>query len=68
MVFQFEHASDWDPQEGKWRPTTFDFIKFKEIMSKWQTSLNGEGWNSLFWNNHDLPRIVSRWEMIKNIV
>ncbi|MFQ9956008.1 MAG: alpha-amylase family glycosyl hydrolase, partial [Turicibacter sp.] len=62
MVFQFEHASiDWDPQEGKWRPTTFDFIKFKEIMSKWQTSLNGEGWNSLFWNNHDLPRIVSRW-------
>ena len=30
-------------------------------MSKWQTSLNGEGWNSLFWNNHDLPRIVSRW-------
>ena len=52
---------NWDPQEGKWRPTTFDFIKFKEIMSKWQTSLNGEGWNSLFWNNHDLPRIVSRW-------
>lgn len=62
MVFQFEHVSiDWHPQEGKWRPTTFDFIKFKEIMSKWQTSLKGEGWNSLFWNNHDLPRIVSRW-------
>ena len=62
MVFQFEHASiDWHPQEGKWRPTEFDFIKFKDTMSKWQTSLNGEGWNSLFWNNHDLPRIVSRW-------
>ncbi len=62
MVFQFEHVSiDWHPQEGKWRPTTFDFIKFKEILSKWQTSLKGEGWNSLFWNNHDLPRIVSRW-------
>ena len=62
MVFQFEHVSiDWHPQEGKWRSTTFDFIKFKEILSKWQTSLKGEGWNSLFWNNHDLPRIVSRW-------
>ena len=62
MVFQFEHASiDWHPQEGKWRPTQFDFLKFKQILSKWQTSLDGEGWNSLFWNNHDLPRIVSRW-------
>ncbi|MGL4335831.1 MAG: glycoside hydrolase family 13 protein [Turicibacter sp.] len=62
MVFQFEHASiDWHPHEGKWRPTAFDFLKFKQVMSKWQTSLNGEGWNSLFWNNHDLPRIVSRW-------
>ena len=30
-------------------------------MSKWQTALGDEGWNSLFWNNHDLPRIVSRW-------
>lgn len=62
MVFQFEHASiDWHPQEGKWRPTQFNFLKFKQILSKWQTSLDGEGWNSLFWNNHDLPRIVSRW-------
>ena len=31
------------------------------MFSKWQTELYGRGWNSLFWNNHDLPRIVSRW-------
>ena len=31
------------------------------MFSKWQTELEGHGWNSLFWNNHDLPRIVSRW-------
>ena len=38
-----------------------DFIKLKGIFEKWQTQLYGCGWNSLFWDNHDLPRIVSRW-------
>ena len=33
----------------------------KRVFSKWQIELEGKGWNSLFWNNHDLPRIVSRW-------
>ena len=62
MVFQFEHIC-LDQQEGKdkWDLAPFPFMKFKEIMNKWQTELNGKGWNSLFWNNHDLPRIVSRW-------
>lgn len=32
-----------------------------QVFSKWQTELTGKGWNSLFWNNHDLPRIISRW-------
>jgi glycosidase len=62
MIFQFEHMTiDWDDEEGKWRPKPLDFEKLKQILSKWQTELKGQGWNSLFWNNHDLPRIVSRW-------
>lgn len=36
-------------------------MKLKEVFARWQTQLCGRGWNSLFWNNHDLPRIVSRW-------
>ena len=36
-------------------------MELKAVLSKWQTELGEEGWNSLFWNNHDLPRIVSRW-------
>lgn len=62
MVFQFEHIG-LDQQEGKekWDLAPLPFLKFKEIWNRWQTSLYGCGWNSLFWNNHDLPRIVSRW-------
>ncbi|UPW18349.1 alpha-glucosidase [Agarivorans sp. TSD2052] len=62
MVFQFEHASiDWHPQYGKWQVQNFDLVALKKVLSKWQTAFNGDGWNALFWNNHDLPRIVSRW-------
>ncbi|OJG95502.1 glucan 1,6-alpha-glucosidase [Enterococcus thailandicus] len=62
MVFQFEHVG-LDQQVGKekWDLAPLDLTKLKEVLSKWQTSLGNEGWNSLFWNNHDLPRIVSRW-------
>ncbi|MFP4975561.1 alpha-glucosidase [Paenibacillus sp. CN-4] len=62
MVFQFEHIG-LDEQEGKskWDLKPLDFLQLKQVLSKWQTELNEEGWNSLFWNNHDLPRIVSRW-------
>ncbi len=62
MVFQFEHMSlDEIPGKEKWDTQPLDLIKLKKIMSKWQTSLEEKGWNSLFWNNHDLPRIVSRF-------
>ncbi|TFJ72794.1 glycoside hydrolase family 13 protein [Carnobacterium maltaromaticum] len=62
MVFQFEHISlDELPGKSKWDLQPLDFIQLKEILSKWQTALGDEGWNSLFWNNHDLPRIISRW-------
>ena len=62
MVFQFEHIG-LDQQEGKekWDLAPLPFLKLKEILSRWQQALYGCGWNSLFWNNHDLPRIVSRW-------
>ncbi len=62
MVFQFEHIV-LDQQEGKdkWDLAPLPFVKLKKALEKWQTELYGCGWNSLFWNNHDLPRIVSRW-------
>lgn len=62
MVFQFEHIG-LDQQEGKekWDIQPLRISDLKEVLSKWQTGLGDEGWNSLFWNNHDLPRIVSRW-------
>ncbi|QWU13560.1 glucan 1,6-alpha-glucosidase [Paenibacillus sophorae] len=62
MVFQFEHIMlDEQEGKGKWDLAPLDFLKLKQVLSKWQTELKGEAWNSLFWNNHDLPRIVSRW-------
>lgn len=62
MVFQFEHIG-LDQIEGKekWDVKPLELLELKKVLSKWQTALGGEGWNSLFWNNHDLPRIVSRW-------
>ena len=62
MVFQFEHIG-LDQIEGKekWDLKELELLDLKRVLSKWQTELEGQGWNSLFWNNHDLPRIVSRW-------
>ena len=62
MVFQFEHSLlDNEPGKEKWDLKPLDVMELKAVLSKWQTELGQEGWNSLFWNNHDLPRIVSRW-------
>lgn len=62
MVFQFEHISlDQQPGKEKWDYKRLEVNELKQVLSKWQTALGNEGWNSLFWNNHDLPRIVSRW-------
>jgi glycosidase len=62
MIFQFDHMKiDWDEQLGKWKPHSLDFVKLKKVLGDWQTSMMGQGWNSLFWNNHDMPRIISRW-------
>jgi oligo-1,6-glucosidase len=60
MVFQFEHMDVDSGPGGKWDVIPFDLVKLKTILTKWQTELHGKGWNSLYWNNHDQPRIVSR--------
>ncbi len=62
MVFQFQHMM-LDQQEGreKWDLCPLPFVKLKKNLAGWQQALYGCGWNSLFWNNHDLPRIVSHW-------
>ncbi|ABX42703.1 glycoside hydrolase family 13 protein [Lachnoclostridium phytofermentans] len=62
MVFQFEHIGlDQIPGKDKWDLQPLNLIDLKNVFHKWQTCFHDDGWNSLFWNNHDTPRIVSRW-------
>lgn len=62
MVFQFEHIGlDQIPGKDKWDLRPLELTELKKVLNKWQMAFDGDGWNSLFWNNHDLPRIVSRW-------
>lgn len=60
MVFQFEHMGLDDGENGKWSCNKIKLTELKAIMSKWQTELEGKAWNSLFWCNHDQPRMLSR--------
>ena len=60
MVFQFEHV-DAHGKYGKWTDEKMPLPELKKILSKWQTELYGKAWNSLFWDNHDQPRAVSRF-------
>ena len=61
MVFQFEHMCLDQTTWQKWDVAPLPLVKLKDCFRRWQQELDGEGWNSLFFNNHDLPRIVSRW-------
>jgi len=64
MVFQFDHvglAGNDDPRLGKWSDKKVNLVELKHSLSKWETELNGKGWNSLYWNNHDQPRTVSKF-------
>ena len=62
MVFQFEQVlMQMDEVFGKWRPKPFDLVAFKKVFFRWQAALAEDGWNSLFWSNHDLPRAVSKY-------
>ncbi len=61
MIFQFEHMLLEPSEHGKWTANPLYLPDLKKSLSKWQMELEGCGWNSLYWNNHDQPRIVSRW-------
>ena len=61
MVFQFEHAFLANGPYGKWTDNPVPLLELKQVMSKWQTALEGKAWNSLYWDNHDQPRAVSRY-------
>lgn len=64
MVFQFEHvslSSNPDKRLGKWNDAPVKLTDLKRALSRWQVELDGQGWNSLYWNNHDQPRAVSRF-------
>lgn len=62
MIFQFaQMQADQLPGKSKWDLKPLDLVYLKHAFARWQRELEGKGWNSLFWNSHDLPRIVSRW-------
>ncbi|MCI9440590.1 MAG: alpha-glucosidase [Ruminococcus sp.] len=60
MVFQFEHVSS-NGKYGKWTHDKMPLTTLKKILSHWQMDLYGKAWNSLYWDNHDQPRAVSRF-------
>ncbi|MDO4312559.1 MAG: alpha-glucosidase [Eubacteriales bacterium] len=60
MVFQFEHMDLDGGESFKWNHKKIPLIGLKQVMSKWQTELAGKAWNSLYWCNHDQPRMLSR--------
>lgn len=64
MIFTFEHMNiDRVPGSvnRKWALKPFDLRELKRVMSEWQTKLYGRGWNALYFENHDQPRVISRW-------
>lgn len=60
MVFQFEHMDLDGGEKFKWSTQPMPLVPLKENLSKWQKGLDGVAWNSLYFCNHDQPRIVSR--------
>ena len=66
MVFQFEHVDLDSGPGGKWDLKPLELKDLKWSLSRWQKGLEQVGWNSLYWNNHDQPRIVSRFGDDKN--
>ncbi len=64
MIFTFEHMNiDRIPGSvnRKWALKPFDLRELKAVMSNWQYKLSGHGWNALYFENHDQPRVISRW-------
>ncbi|KIL46787.1 glycoside hydrolase family 13 protein [Jeotgalibacillus soli] len=57
MIFQFEHLGLWDAETN----LNLDIVELKNVLSTWQKGLENKGWNALFIENHDKPRVVSTW-------
>ncbi|MFD1359444.1 alpha-glucosidase [Fictibacillus halophilus] len=57
MIFQFEHLGLWDAETNP----ELDIVELKKVLTRWQKGLEKEGWNALFIENHDKPRVVSTW-------
>ena len=67
MVFQFELMDVDGGESRKWEPEhPWKLTDIKKIQTRWQTALDGKAWNSLYWNNHDQPRVVSRFGCTKD--
>ena len=60
MVFQFEHMDLDGGETFKWNHNKIKLTDLKKVMTKWQTELQDKAWNSLYWCNHDQPRMLSR--------
>lgn len=64
MIFTFEHMNvDRVPGDvnRKWALRPMELPELKQVMSRWQEVLEGHGWNALYFENHDRPRVISRW-------
>lgn len=61
MIFTFEHVNLGQGEYGKWSDGSVDLVELKKVLGKWQRELEGKAWNSLYWDNHDQPRAVSRF-------
>lgn len=61
MIFNFDHITTEDNEYGKWNKNRYSMPKIREILASWQKGLEENGWNSLFWGNHDQPRLASRF-------
>ncbi|KYG67426.1 glucohydrolase [Bdellovibrio bacteriovorus] len=62
MLIQFEHVGLWEEKKND----VLDIVKMKSIFTRWQRQLHGVGWNALFVENHDVPRIINQWGDPKN--
>lgn len=61
MIFQFEHVKLWETSHQQSPDAGVDVPGLKNIFTRWQTLLEGKGWNALYVENHDIPRVVSKW-------
>lgn len=61
MIFTFEHVNLGQSHYGKWSDAKVNLVELKKVFTKWEQGLEGSAWNSLYWDNHDQPRAVSRF-------